>query len=276
MKPQEVELWAREIIAAVVSNQPIEDSRVELKATWIEPDKAAHRLAAQANAARGEEILWLVGVDERNHAITGADPRELESWYKSVERNFDGFAPRLIVDVNIRIDRNTMAALYFDTERESPYVVSNSKGGGGYPEYIVPWREGTRLRAARREELLRILVPIRRFSALLDELDFNATIARAANSPSDYHAWGCLFREEEFHRALRDGAINTLSADLKASIHQAYLAMGRANQRALGALSISTDTSAGMQQHNKARQAFIDSIPKIEATCSMLRAFLKQ
>ena len=51
----------------------------------------------------------------------------------------------------------TVVALYFETEKYAPFVVTNPQGG--YPEFSMPWRDGTRLRAARREDLLRVLLP---------------------------------------------------------------------------------------------------------------------
>lgn len=158
MRAQEIELWARDVVEAVIRNQPVEDSRVELKANWIEPGKAAKQLAGHANASRGEPILWLIGVDERNATVSGVDPVEFEGWYKQVQRWFDGYAPDLVIHTNVRIEDHTVVALYFDTAQYAPYVVTNDKGG--YPEFSVPWRDGTRIRAARRDELLRLLLPI--------------------------------------------------------------------------------------------------------------------
>jgi hypothetical protein len=267
MRAQELELWARNIIGIVLSNQRVEDFRVELKSIWIEPLKAASRLGAHANAARGDSILWLIGVDEKNHSLSNINPIELGDWYKSVQSFFDGFAPRLILDVNLQIEVNTVVALYFDTVREAPYVVKSSKGG--YPEFIVPWREGTSLRAARRQDLLSILVPIRRFASLLDELDLNAAIAQTGSS--SFYNWGCLFREEEFYRAIRDGAFATLPNGTKQSIFEAYIAMGRANQRAVGALAgLSTD------MHNDAMRQVRECISPIGIAQSALNSFLSE
>lgn len=131
MRPQEVELWAREIIAAVTSGQAVEDIRVELKAAWIDPASAARRLAGHANAARGIPILWLIGVDERNRALAVIDSLELGNWYGAVRRHFDGEAPRLLVDVSIRVDGHTVVALLFETEVGAPYVITNPAGGQG-------------------------------------------------------------------------------------------------------------------------------------------------
>jgi len=57
------------VIDCVKKGQPNEDFLVELKRDWIEKGKAARRIAGHANAARGENILWLIGVDEKQGVI---------------------------------------------------------------------------------------------------------------------------------------------------------------------------------------------------------------
>jgi hypothetical protein len=159
MRPAQIEYWALEIIDRVSSSQPIEDSRVELKAGWIEPQKAARQIAGHANAARGEPILWLIGVHEDNGVI-GAAREELANWYPAVQSEFDGIAPS-VTDLNIQIDEKTVVALLFETDR-APYVVKNPLFGtkGVVVSREVPWREGTRTRSARRSDLIKLLVPI--------------------------------------------------------------------------------------------------------------------
>lgn len=232
MTHQEVEVWTREVVDAVLVNQRIEDSRIELKSSWPEPRKAAERLAGHANAARGTAILWLIGVDEKNCSLTKLDPVELANWYKSVEAFFDGFAPRLLIDANVRIGRETVVALYFETDRGAPYVVEHKRGS--YPEFITPWREGTALRAAGRADLLSILVPIRRLSGLIDELEVNLAIAHGTPT---IDSMGTLFREEEFHRAIRDGALSALPIDKRKLVIAAYSGMNRANQLVTAAIN---------------------------------------
>lgn len=273
MTPQEIEKWARDIISALQKGQPIEDTRVELKSIWISPEKAAPRLAAHANSSRGDSILWLIGVDEKNINITGADPLERESWIKSVQKYFDGFSPRLVVDVNIRIDDNTVVALFFETKFEAPYVVKNTKSGGGYPEFIVPWREGTRLRAATRIDLLRILIPIRRLSSLIDEIEFNIVVAEAPKK-QDSDAWGCLFRREEFNRAMQDGSIASIPSDVKQLVYEAYMFMGRTNQIVSGTLSASMVGDPMASKRKEAQKSVLDSLPKIQAAHEALKEIL--
>lgn len=273
MNAQEIELWARDIVERVLSNKPVEDSRVELKAAWLEGEKAALRLAGHANAARGLPILWLIGVDENKKMLTSIDHLERESWYTSVQKHFDGFAPRLSCDVNLRITDSVVVALYFETDREAPYVIKSSKGG--FPDFIVPWREGTRLRAARRDELLRILVPIRRFTALLDELELNSVIAKVSDSTEHVNMWGCLFRNEEFHRVMGEGAINGLQEGVKQKVFEAYVAMGRANQRVSGALNASMAGTPGVEKSNEALRSVLKCLPYIDTAKAALLEFLR-
>src|SRR5262245_36110936 len=54
--------------------------------------------------------------------------------------------------------------------------------------------------------------------ALIDELEFNAVVAENTSQSS----WGCQFRDEQFQRAIRAGAVATLQHELKQSVLQAY------------------------------------------------------
>lgn len=156
MRAHEIESWALATIDRVVRDQPVEDSRVELKAEWPrDAARAARRLAGHANAARQEAILWLIGVDEGARSVPGADYANLAFWWPQIVHWFDGIAPT-IVDVNVPYEGRTVAALCFETDR-APYVVNVSEQGPTNRE--VPWREATRVRSAKREELLRMLVP---------------------------------------------------------------------------------------------------------------------
>jgi len=160
MKHSEIEYWALKVIDRVKERQPREDSKVELKTTWIGEEEAARRIAGHANAARGEPILWLVGIDEEKGVI-GAEHKELANWWEKVKSKFDGDAPSL-TDVNIRVDDRTVVALLLETDR-APFVVKNpsfGKTNGVVISREVPWREGTSTRTATRSDLLRLLVPV--------------------------------------------------------------------------------------------------------------------
>ena len=158
MKASEIEVWARRSLEGVQSRQRVEDFRVELKARWPEPPRAARRLAAHANAAGGERILWVIGVDEGGEVL-GADETDLASWWPQVASWFEEVSPTLLRDLAIPVEDKTLVALVFESDW-APYVVRNPAYGSQPGEGVsleVPWRDGTRTRSARHSELLRVL-----------------------------------------------------------------------------------------------------------------------
>jgi len=160
MRHIQIESWTLNVIERVESGQPCEDFRVELKSEWIEPHKAARRIAGHANAARGETILWLIGVDE-DRGVIGADTNELANWFSAVVSEFDGLAPAM-TDVVVPVNDKAVVALLFETDR-SPFVVKNPAHGrerGEAVSHELPWREGTRTRTAKRADLIKLLTPL--------------------------------------------------------------------------------------------------------------------
>ncbi len=157
-----IEAWAYKVIDRVATGKPNEDARVELKAEWPEAAKAARRIAGHANAARGEPILWLIGVDQARGVI-GVDAEELADWYPRMSAEFDQPPPSL-TDVNVYVGDKTVVALLFHTDR-IPFVIRNpvrGRQGAGPVTWEVPWREGTSVRSATRADLIRLLTPLER------------------------------------------------------------------------------------------------------------------
>ena len=162
MTPTEIDAWALRVIEHVVDGQDVEDVKVELKTKWPDdPAWAARRIAAHANAARGEPILWLIGVDEKAGPVPGAERQELADWWPSVESLFNGPPPNPIA-VKVYHEDKTVTALYFETARR-PYVVKNpnhGKPGGGPVELEVPWRVLNKTRSATHSDLVKLLAPM--------------------------------------------------------------------------------------------------------------------
>lgn len=163
MKRALVEAWAHNVLARATRNQPTEDSRVELKREWPPVAKAARLIGAHANAARGEPILWLIGVDQ-TQGVVGATDEELADWLPGIQKSFDVVAPALISNLVIDTNDGPVVALLFSTDA-APYVVKTGESGGW--TYEVPWREGNRTRSALRRDLLTILAP----TALLPDIE---------------------------------------------------------------------------------------------------------
>ena len=158
-KPSEIEYRVHQVIEALQQGAPVEDSLVEVKSKW--PDeafKAARRIAGHANAARGEPVLWIIGLDEQE-GVTGADFNEFAGWWGQVESHFDqGVAPDPM-PLNIPTEDGVVVAIHFETSR-SPFVVKNPEGGRISRE--VPWRRATAVQSARRSDLIDLLVPVSR------------------------------------------------------------------------------------------------------------------
>src|SRR6266498_182530 len=72
MLSQHIEGRVLNLVERVLNGARIEDFRVECKGTWPSAAKAARQIAGHANAARGEPILWIIGLDEDNNRVTGA------------------------------------------------------------------------------------------------------------------------------------------------------------------------------------------------------------
>lgn len=152
MKPFEVKTWALNVVERVRAYQPTEDSRVECKATWPDVKNIARQLAGHANAAKGEPILWIIGVDEKGATVAGAEHNELHNWHPQLVKEFDGAAPCLLIDINVDLENETVVALLFETS-SAPYVVKVPNTD----RLEIPWREGTRTRSANRTEVVRML-----------------------------------------------------------------------------------------------------------------------
>lgn len=154
MKRNQIEEWTRQVIDRVEQGQPNEDSAVELKTIFIEPSKAADRIAAHANAAQGEPILWIIGVDEKNGVI-GVQSEDLATWWPQVKKDFEGGVTPDLTDVNIFYGNKTVVALYLLTDR-APFVIKRGEVSK------VLWREGTQALHATRAQLLRLLSPLQK------------------------------------------------------------------------------------------------------------------
>ncbi len=177
MTPRQIEAWAIRVIERVEKKQNVEDTLVELKAEWPgDPNRAARRIGGHANAARGEPVLWLIGVDEKAGNVVGAPFSEFANWYPAVEKEFDGIAPRCI-PLNVPHNGVTVVALLFETDR-APFVVRNAVHGqpsGGPVSFEVPWRNGSRIDSAKRADLLKLLTP----AAKLPDVELLAAVVCA-------------------------------------------------------------------------------------------------
>ena len=156
------------IIATITSGLRVEDQTVECKREWIQIPKMARQLAGLANAANGEEVLWIVGIDDDKRVILGAQAQELANYIPQLHAEYDAnCGPELLIHSTIHYDHKTVHALLFDS-CSAPYVIKARRNdvGGTNPEYEVPFRVGESTITARRQHLLRIFAPASRLPAI--------------------------------------------------------------------------------------------------------------
>lgn len=160
MTKAQIESWVWGVVTRLRSRQPIEDTRVELKREWIDPAKATRQMAGHANTAGGDQILWIIGLDEdAEDPVVGVSEANYSDWWSKVSTCFEGLVPH-VEELNVPVDGQTVVALLIDTDR-APFVVTNPDFNALRTaiEREVPWREGTRTRSARRSDLIRLLAP---------------------------------------------------------------------------------------------------------------------
>ena len=157
MNKQALEVLVLAAVDRVMKGRKTEDSLVECKREWPEVSKA-RQLAGHANSARGEEIVWIIGIDEKTGELTNPEMPDLAEWWSQMSSRFDDQVAPEMQSLNIQVNEHaSVTALAFITDR-APYVVKTGSDEGR-AEREVPFRDGTRTRSARRHELLRLLRP---------------------------------------------------------------------------------------------------------------------
>jgi hypothetical protein len=73
--------------------EPIEDFGTEAKAEWPDATRAPRQIAGHANAASPDEIVWVIGVDEKGRSVPGAKTIEFADWWAQISSAFDGLPP---------------------------------------------------------------------------------------------------------------------------------------------------------------------------------------
>jgi hypothetical protein len=195
--PQQIEAWVLAVVERVTSGLRAEDDRVECKADWISPESAARRIAGHANAARGATILWIIGLDEDGHKVSGTTDADLATWWPQVERCFDQDVWPQMRTIHVPVDSGTaVVALVFETDR-APYVVKTDGQGRVHRE--VPFRAATGLRTAHRRELLQMVVPatsVPEFEIIQAAVrsDLRVMTGSGANAPSSSIQVSCQGR----------------------------------------------------------------------------------
>ncbi|MBV9658926.1 MAG: hypothetical protein JO295_12520 [Verrucomicrobia bacterium] len=159
---------------------------------WPGPARvAARQLAAHANAARGRDLLWLIGIGSG-----GAKKSDCDAWLAGLRSWFDGLMPRVVpVEMTLPTTPSTsskrklrdrsdrpLIALHIETDR-APFVIRAGSGNAAV-RLETPWLDLTATssplpppRSATRTDLIKLLTPLLdlpRFELLEAQLAFYA------------------------------------------------------------------------------------------------------
>jgi len=104
---------------------------------------------------------------------------------------------------------------------------------------------------------------------MIDELEFNAVAVRQL--PGGVVSFLC---DDQFKRAMKEGAISTLNEELKKSVLEAYAAIGRANLASTRASNHAPFTGEGRDSSNDARRLLQEAEPYISQAHQELLVFL--
>jgi hypothetical protein len=116
-------------VEAVLSGGSVEDDRIECKSELMRPDRV-RQLAGAANAALGEDLIWVVGIDEKAKILTPLENQSVDvaDWWAQVEAAFDGAIAPDLMHLWVPVTGGRVLALHFTTDR-APYVVKSPGGG---------------------------------------------------------------------------------------------------------------------------------------------------
>jgi hypothetical protein len=105
--------------------------------------------------------------------------------------------------------------------------------------------------------------------ALIDELEFNATVAVASRMDQ-----GCKFLNHQFLRAVQEGSISILQDEIRELLLSAYHAMGAANGRIEAVLAQARSSGGYRAAFAEAQRLITEAGPKIAAAKQELLKFL--
>ncbi|MEO9323910.1 hypothetical protein ABFT23_10490 [Nocardioides sp. C4-1] len=132
-----------------------DDAGIEFKREWPGAEKV-RQLAGAANALRGDELIYVIGVDDKTGKIHTPEQREPMEWFAQMAKQFDQIAPEMLWSQTVYIgnDAEAVTAVVFATQ-DFPYIL-NIKGSD---RREVPLRVGAATVSAHRNQLVRMLQP---------------------------------------------------------------------------------------------------------------------
>jgi hypothetical protein len=88
-------------------------------------------------------------------------------------------------------------------------------------------------------------------------------------------ALGCLFRDDQFRRAIQAGSVAVLRDDIKTALLEAYFAMGSANSLIHAAWQHPKNSNPWAEGVNEASKRIREAEPRVAAARKELQQFLQ-
>ena len=107
--------------------------------------------------------------------------------------------------------------------------------------------------------------------ALIDELEFNRRVADGVASD----AQGCLFRDDQFRRAIQAGSVAILQDQIKTVLIDAYVGMGAANSLVNAAWQHPKGGNSWAEGVNEVSRRMTVARPLIASALAKLQNFLQ-
>lgn len=156
MRALDLETRVISAVERIRAGEQVENDLIECKRDWPTEDKA-RQLAGSLNRANGDPVIYIVGVDDRTGDVHPLSNTDVLDWWSQMETRFDQLPPEMVRQISVPVGNRGehVVAIAFASDR-APYLV---KTGSAKPSLEIPIREGTGTRTARRDELLRLLIP---------------------------------------------------------------------------------------------------------------------
>jgi hypothetical protein len=156
MRPIDLEAKVISAVDRIRGGQSAEHDLIECKRDWPQENKA-RQLAGSLNRAGGDPVIYIIGIDEKTGAVHDISKTDVLEWWAQMTPKFDQLPPEMVRHMSVPVGEGGehVMAVAFASDR-APYLV---KTGSANPSLEVPMREGTGTRTARRDELLRLLLP---------------------------------------------------------------------------------------------------------------------
>ncbi|WP_459384538.1 hypothetical protein [Arthrobacter humicola] len=156
MRPIDLEAKVISAVDRIRGGQSAEHDLIECKRDWPQENKA-RQLAGSLNRAGGDPVIYIIGIDEKTGAVHDISGTDVLEWWGQMTPKFDQLPPEMVRHISVPVGEGGehVMAVAFASDR-APYLV---KTGSANPSLEVPMREGTGTRTARRDELLRLLLP---------------------------------------------------------------------------------------------------------------------